>query len=64
MAGSQRGLAEERSGLFFEIVRLIEGKAAEDRPHEKKSAASQGSAHHNHNDWKNQAISTSLSSIS
>ena len=32
IAGSQRGLAGERSSLFFEIVRLIEGKVAEDRP--------------------------------
>ncbi|UWG97542.1 DNA (cytosine-5-)-methyltransferase [Dehalobacter sp. DCM] len=32
VAGSRRGLDGERSGLFFEIVRLIKGKAAEDRP--------------------------------
>ena len=30
--GRQRGLAGERSGLFFELVRLIKGKAAEARP--------------------------------
>lgn len=30
--GHQRGLAGERSSLFFEIVRLIKGKSAEDRP--------------------------------
>lgn len=32
VCGRQRGLAGERSGLFFELVRLLEGKAAEARP--------------------------------
>ena len=32
VCGQQRGLAGERSGLFFELVRLLKGKAAEDRP--------------------------------
>ena len=32
VAGSQRGLNGKRSGLFFEIVRLIKGKNAEDKP--------------------------------
>ena len=32
VAGNQRGLNGKRSGLFFEIVRLIEGKNAEDKP--------------------------------
>lgn len=32
VAGSQRGLNGKRSGLFFEIARLIEGKDAEDQP--------------------------------
>ena len=31
-AGKQRGLAGERSGLFFEIVRLLAGTRPEDRP--------------------------------
>jgi DNA (cytosine-5)-methyltransferase 1 len=31
-AGSQRGLDGARSGLFFEITRLLEGTAPEDRP--------------------------------
>lgn len=30
--GCQRGLAGERSGLFFELVRLLKGKAAQERP--------------------------------
>ncbi len=30
--GSQRGLNGKRSGLFFEVVRLIQGKNAEDKP--------------------------------
>ena len=32
VAGSQRGLNGKRSGLFFEVVRLIQGKNAEDKP--------------------------------
>lgn len=32
VAGKQRGLQGERSGLFYEIVRLLEGRAEEDRP--------------------------------
>lgn len=32
VAGSQRGLDGKRSGLFFEVVRLIQGKNAEDKP--------------------------------
>ena len=32
VSGRQRGLAGERSSLFFEIVRLLEGTPAEDRP--------------------------------
>lgn len=31
-AGKQRGLAGERSGLFYEIIRLLAGTRAEDRP--------------------------------
>lgn len=31
-SGRQRGLAGERSSLFFEIVRLLKGTSAEDRP--------------------------------
>ncbi len=32
VAGKQRGLQGERSGLFYEIIRLLEGRAEEDRP--------------------------------
>lgn len=32
VCGLQRGIAGERSGLFFELVRLIKGKNPEDRP--------------------------------
>ena len=32
VSGKQRGLNGERSGLFFELVRLLKGKNAEDRP--------------------------------
>lgn len=32
VSGKQRGLAGERSSLFFEIIRLLKGKTAEDRP--------------------------------
>ena len=32
VSGRQRGLAGERSSLFFEIVRLLKGTPAEDRP--------------------------------
>ena len=32
VAGRQKGLNGKRSGLFFEIARLIEGKNAEDQP--------------------------------
>lgn len=32
VAGKQRGLQGERSGLFYEIVRLLEGRKKEDRP--------------------------------
>lgn len=32
VSGKQRGLAGERSSLFFEIVRLLKGTPAEDRP--------------------------------
>jgi len=31
-SGKRLGLAGERSGLFFEIIRLVEGKNPEDRP--------------------------------
>ena len=31
-AGKQRGLAGKRSGLFYEIIRLLAGTRAEDRP--------------------------------
>ena len=31
-SGRQRGLAGEQSSLFFEIVRLLKGTSAEDRP--------------------------------
>lgn len=32
VAGKQRGLQGERSGLFYEIIRLLEGRKEEDRP--------------------------------
>lgn len=32
VSGCQRGLAGERSGLFFELIRLLKGKNPEDRP--------------------------------
>ena len=32
VSGCQRGLAGERSGLFFELIRLLKGKNSEDRP--------------------------------
>ena len=32
VSGRQRGLAGERSSLFFEIIRLLKGTPAEDRP--------------------------------
>jgi len=32
VAGHQRGLKGNRSGLFYEIIRLLEGKNTEDRP--------------------------------
>jgi len=32
VSGAQRGLNGARSGLFFEIVKLLEGQAPEDRP--------------------------------
>lgn len=32
VSGRQRGLAGKRSSLFFEIVRLLKGTPAEDRP--------------------------------
>ena len=32
VSGRQRGLAGERSSLFFEIIRLLKGTKTEDRP--------------------------------
>lgn len=32
VSGHQSGIAGQRSGLFFEIIRLIKGKAPEDKP--------------------------------
>ena len=32
VSGKQSGLSGQRSGLFFEIIRLIKGKSAEDKP--------------------------------
>ncbi len=32
ISGHQKGLSGERSGLFYEVIRLLKGKATEDKP--------------------------------
>ena len=48
VSGRQRGLAGERSSLFFEIVRLLKGTPAEDRPERRIRPAGRRSRSRRH----------------